>query len=1124
MKKETTNTFEGGMIKDLHPLTTPNNVLTDALNATFITYNGNESILQNDMGNVEIKHALLKAGYVPVGMKEYGGIIYVAAYNPQTGKGQVGSFPSPQQLWESENWTVNAPKNIIPTVTIPTIFYEGSFIINEIVKQELFKSQDREPRIFHPGDKYIIKFSSKSSIAPYINNDYMDIQLGVIKSDGGIDIMKTWDKDNSGDFLYGGNADPSTLLSDPTVVQIFDASSSGEMILIFNLHTLDSFNLLREYSLAGENIRVTFKGEGQKDGVTYTSNGSDGKLRLTEGQIVNNNVSITASDQTSVSIEGKTGKTKLVIYPNVPFGIIKRMGRTMTVDFDKIRKNQDEFSEWRFFVTDTYMKIGWAYDFYNLDGSKEIDYIRMYFHKLENGYTSTKEDLPHIDIQRESYNGNFEDYIDYKQIGLQYKNIYITEIVKKFKNEENEEIIGFKMLYLSKLYNEQYNGFYENKAIGLSGEDGDTQERKPEYTSLTLENVNINLKSESDITISESKTKVQKPGEGALGHEVNTSDVDSTLYINELNAEQLESLTNKYYLTEVHNKYNVKLKLKGEVEDYNEEIIGVPRTDLIPSIMSYCSLNGNPTAEYEAQWNKTSDTIVFPTIENTSSPSVMSSGTSTAQDEYFETNDIIVDDYRYIQGRASGLQTSPYESKGLTPMYSSKYASDKKSRIAPYWNKENGTLCLGGEGDESETIYHSCTLRPNGDLVLGPDAGGGNDDGGLASASYLMHDPMTNMFTGISGEDSEITFHNMHGQGECAFDDQERGFISHNVNEGGNNIRYQSGDYLIACWKFVDGTTHLVNLMSRRTQDKPDASMKWPRLDVMLRCILSQLFTVNRVTKNAEYITTDEKFYQYEYGKSKLKVRLSLNPSQFNLIKNDIMASTEDTTKPLTEYLTDVGKWNYHDGALHIGGKSYPMVNLIPKVQASVPEIDDDIEVELPEFDLDVLLQYYFGVQYTQKQEDDLDVKAIYAIDTEAYTDNASICEDKNGNYPKCRADGTYNWSGTPKCVPITESNSTFRMHRWDNPASIVTFPRFYSHFMTKAKRDDWTDIPDGEENEILADAPINYSFDSNAEQAYGYWTNANVEDAPDLYIKTLYSPQISALWDIPGKSANWNP
>jgi hypothetical protein len=45
MKKETINTFDGGMIRDLHPLTTPNNVLTDALNATLITYNGNENIL-----------------------------------------------------------------------------------------------------------------------------------------------------------------------------------------------------------------------------------------------------------------------------------------------------------------------------------------------------------------------------------------------------------------------------------------------------------------------------------------------------------------------------------------------------------------------------------------------------------------------------------------------------------------------------------------------------------------------------------------------------------------------------------------------------------------------------------------------------------------------------------------------------------------------------------------------------------------------------------------------------------------------------------------------------------------------------------------------------------------------
>jgi hypothetical protein len=39
------------------------------------------------MGNVKLEHAKLPSGYVPVGMKEHGGIIYVAAYNPTTGKG-----------------------------------------------------------------------------------------------------------------------------------------------------------------------------------------------------------------------------------------------------------------------------------------------------------------------------------------------------------------------------------------------------------------------------------------------------------------------------------------------------------------------------------------------------------------------------------------------------------------------------------------------------------------------------------------------------------------------------------------------------------------------------------------------------------------------------------------------------------------------------------------------------------------------------------------------------------------------------------------------------------------------------------------------------------------------------
>jgi hypothetical protein len=52
MKKEAVNTFSEGLNYDLHPLVTPNNLLTDVVNGTFITFNGNELSLQNDAGNI----------------------------------------------------------------------------------------------------------------------------------------------------------------------------------------------------------------------------------------------------------------------------------------------------------------------------------------------------------------------------------------------------------------------------------------------------------------------------------------------------------------------------------------------------------------------------------------------------------------------------------------------------------------------------------------------------------------------------------------------------------------------------------------------------------------------------------------------------------------------------------------------------------------------------------------------------------------------------------------------------------------------------------------------------------------------------------------------------------------
>ncbi|MDA3855332.1 MAG: hypothetical protein PF569_03675 [Candidatus Woesearchaeota archaeon] len=54
MRKSATNSFTGGLNLDLNPLNTPNDILTDCLNGTLITFNGDELTLQNDAGNTKV--------------------------------------------------------------------------------------------------------------------------------------------------------------------------------------------------------------------------------------------------------------------------------------------------------------------------------------------------------------------------------------------------------------------------------------------------------------------------------------------------------------------------------------------------------------------------------------------------------------------------------------------------------------------------------------------------------------------------------------------------------------------------------------------------------------------------------------------------------------------------------------------------------------------------------------------------------------------------------------------------------------------------------------------------------------------------------------------------------------
>ena len=95
-KQEATNGFSKGLNMDLNPISTPNEILTDCLNGTIITYNGNEWNLQNDMGNYSFLGCELPDGFIPIGMKAYGDILYIISYNDNSKLSQIGTFPSPE--------------------------------------------------------------------------------------------------------------------------------------------------------------------------------------------------------------------------------------------------------------------------------------------------------------------------------------------------------------------------------------------------------------------------------------------------------------------------------------------------------------------------------------------------------------------------------------------------------------------------------------------------------------------------------------------------------------------------------------------------------------------------------------------------------------------------------------------------------------------------------------------------------------------------------------------------------------------------------------------------------------------------------------------------------------------
>lgn len=153
MRKESSNQFTEGLVCDLNPINTPNTVLTDALNATIITYDGNEYSLQNDRGNYPLENCKLKPNYIPVGLKEYGDILYIVSYNPLDNHVEIGTYPSPAEVVGNDNERPELEiESVIGKITKPTDYSK----LVEDCETKIWTSDNEEDTKLYPGDEYKI--------------------------------------------------------------------------------------------------------------------------------------------------------------------------------------------------------------------------------------------------------------------------------------------------------------------------------------------------------------------------------------------------------------------------------------------------------------------------------------------------------------------------------------------------------------------------------------------------------------------------------------------------------------------------------------------------------------------------------------------------------------------------------------------------------------------------------------------------------------------------------------------------------------------------------------------------------------------------------------------------------
>lgn len=495
-RAETTNTFNNGLVMDIHPLVAPNDSMCNALNATLITFNGNENALQCDMGNGRVETAYLPEGYVPIGTTELGGIIYIVSYNPLIDKCQIGSFPSPERNITSDELGI---ANIL--------LNNGDFVNAENEITNLIVKKKLSDFTLNPGDKFLVSGTNlnTANLSCYdstgkLEHNYLKLSIATIDSNGRTvylkDLIKRPYKEGKYLNINSGTSSSSDDVDDyrkaiGSDYDIFNSKIAGNLYLIAELEVVDTFTVTWELVTVDENYySVAFHMN------TTSSNGCTlSKIYTNPINGVEQVWSIFA-DSTTLYINFplsvyKNSKESITFTPCMPFGICKWLETTINIDFSLLGTGTITNDIWQYYKENSQIVMSYNLDCY-LGTKQNIEFVRHYFIPCEDVDSTLIEDLEKENLnisllsdyfyyelpKRKAYSGHYNNNITF-QSGFEENSLYlVATVVKKIIPGQTSETTSQYSVLKHWMYT---NGVFNSNYIKQSDNNFDNIKLPLEY-------------------------------------------------------------------------------------------------------------------------------------------------------------------------------------------------------------------------------------------------------------------------------------------------------------------------------------------------------------------------------------------------------------------------------------------------------------------------------------------------------------------------------------------------------------------------------------------------------------------------------------------------------------------